>query len=182
MKLTTPSPLSRGDYDIRAGTPRILGLLEEHGIPATFMVPGQVIDDHPGSCAEIAAHDVEIGDHGYYHESVLDIPLEAERELMHRGIARIEEMFGTRPRGNRSPPFALGPNTADLLEEFGFAYDSSLFGHDEPYRPSVPVVVGPLRDFVELPVSWELDDAPYFLFNFFPYMSGYATPSQVLEI
>ena len=28
----------------------------------------------------------------------------------------------------------------------------------------------------------ELDDAPYFLFNFFPYMSGYATPSQVLEI
>jgi hypothetical protein len=43
-------------------------------------------------------------------------------------------------------------------------------------------VGGRLRDFVELPVSWELDDAPYFLFNFFPYMSGYATPSQVLEI
>jgi hypothetical protein len=41
---------------------------------------------------------------------------------------------------------------------------------------------GSLRDFVELPVSWELDDAPYFLFNFFPYMSGLATPSQVLEI
>ena len=86
------------------------------------------------------------------------------------------------PRGNRSPPFALGPNTADLLEEFGFVYDSSLFGHDEPYRPRVPTVGGPLRDFVELPVSWELDDAPYFLFSFFPYMSGLATPAQVLEI
>ena len=32
---------------------------------------------------------------------------------------------------------------------------------------------GELRDFVELPVSWELDDAPYFLFSFFPYMSGH---------
>jgi peptidoglycan-N-acetylglucosamine deacetylase len=46
----------------------------------------------------------------------------------------------------------------------------------------VPVTGGPLRDFVELPVSWELDDAPYFLFSFFPYMSGLATPAQVLEI
>ena len=101
---------------------------------------------------------------------------------MKRGIARLEQAFGTTPRGNRSPPFALGPNTADLLEEFGFAYDSSLFGHDEPYRPIVPITGGTLRDFVELPVSWELDDAPYFLFSFFPYMSGLATPSQVLEI
>ena len=31
-------------------------------------------------------------------------------------------------------------------------------------------------------MSWELDDAPYFLFSFFPYMSGLSTPSQVLEI
>ncbi len=182
FKLTSPSPLSRGDYDIRAGIPRILALMRKHELPATFMVPGQVIDDHPDVCREIARHNVEIGYHGYYHESVLDIPVEKERELMRRGIGRIEEMFGTKPRGNRSPPFALGPNTADLLEEFGFAYDSSLFGHDEPYRPRVPVLGGELRDFVELPVSWELDDAPYFLFNFFPYMSGYATPSQVLEI
>ncbi len=98
------------------------------------------------------------------------------------GIGRIEDAFDTRPKGNRSPPFALGPNTADLLEENGFVYDSSLFGHDEPYRPRVPVTDGPLRDFVELPVSWELDDAPYFLFSFFPYMSGLSTPSQVLEI
>src|SRR5262249_59162174 len=89
---------------------------------------------------------------------------------------------GGGPGATAPPRCALGPTPADLLEELGFAYDSSLFGHDEPYRPRVPVVGGPLRDFVELPVSWELDDAPYFLFSFFPYMSGYATPSQVLEI
>jgi peptidoglycan/xylan/chitin deacetylase (PgdA/CDA1 family) len=183
FRLTTPSPLSRGDYDIRAGLPRIHDLLDRHQLPATFMVPGQVADDHPDACIEIADRERhEIGYHGYHHESVLDVSLADERELMKRGIARLEETFGQTPRGNRSPPFALGPNTADLLEEFGFAYDSSLFGHDEPYRPRVPSVDGELRDFVELPVSWELDDAPYFLFSFFPYMSGMATPSQVLEI
>jgi peptidoglycan/xylan/chitin deacetylase (PgdA/CDA1 family) len=183
FKLATPSPMSRGDYDVRAALPRIHALLDRHAIPATFMVPGQVADEHPDACAEIAERGRhEVGYHGYDHESVLDVPVEEERELMKRGIARLEEVFGQSPRGNRSPPFALGPNTADLLEEFDFAYDSSLFGHDEPYRPRVPVLGGPLRDFVELPVSWELDDAPYFLFSFFPYMSGFATPSQVLEI
>jgi peptidoglycan-N-acetylglucosamine deacetylase len=183
LNLVTPSPMSRGDYDIRAGLPRILALLDKHELPATFMVPGQVADEHPAECAEIASRGVhEVGYHGYHHESVLDIPIEEERELMSRGMAKLEETFGQTPRGNRSPPFALGPNTADLLEELGFAYDSSLFGHDEPYRPRVPTVTGRLRDFVELPVSWELDDAPYFLFSFFPYMSGFCTPSQVLEI
>jgi peptidoglycan/xylan/chitin deacetylase (PgdA/CDA1 family) len=181
--LPTPSPLSRGDYDVRAALPRIHALLDRHQIPATFMVPAQVVDEHPGACAEIAERGRhEVGYHGYHHESVLELAIEDERELMNRGIARLEEAFGSTPRGNRSPPFALGPNTAELLEEFGFAYDSSLFGHDEPYRPRVPITHGPLRDFVELPVSWELDDAPYFLFSFFPYMSGLCAPSQVLEI
>lgn len=183
FKLNTPSPISRGDYDLRAGLPRIMDLLDRNEMPATFMIPGQVIDEHPEACADIKGRGVhDIGYHGYYHESVLEIPIEEERELMKCGIARIEDAFDASPRGNRSPPFALGPNTAELLEEFDFAYDSSLFGHDEPYRPRVPVQGGKLRDFVELPVSWELDDAPYFLFSFFPYMSGMATPSQVLEI
>jgi peptidoglycan-N-acetylglucosamine deacetylase len=181
--LTTPSPMSRGDYDVRAALPRIHALLDRHEIPATFMVPAQVADEHPEACAEFAQRGRhEVGYHGYHHESVLEVSLEEERELMKRGIARLEETFDATPKGNRSPPFALGPHTADLLEEFGFVYDSSLFGHDEPYRPRVPVTGGPLRDFVELPVSWELDDAPYFLFSFFPYMSGLSTPSQVLEI
>jgi peptidoglycan/xylan/chitin deacetylase (PgdA/CDA1 family) len=181
--LNTPSPMSRGDYDIRAALPRIHDLFDRYDIPATFMVPAQVVDEHPDACASIAERGRhEIGYHGYYHESVLDLTVEEERELMTQGIARLEDAFGVTPRGNRSPPFALGPHTADLLEEFGFAYDSSLFGHDEPYRPRVPVTDGPLRDFVELPVSWELDDAPYFLFSFFPYMSGLSTPKQVLEI
>ena len=173
FKLTTPSPLSRGDYDIRAGIPRIHALLDKHEIPATFMVPGQVDRRSPRRLPrDRRPRRPRSAITATTTRACSTSPIEEERELMKRGIGRIEEMFGTKPRGNRSPPFALGPNTADLLEEFGFAYDSSLFGHDEPYRPRVPVLGGELRDFVELPVSWELDDAPYFLFNFFPYMSG----------
>ncbi len=36
---------------------------------------------------------------------------------------------------------------------------------------------------VEIPVSWELDDAPHYLFNFFPaYFVGLSAPSKVYEI
>jgi peptidoglycan/xylan/chitin deacetylase (PgdA/CDA1 family) len=137
FKLMTPSPMSRGDYDIRAGLPRILTLLDKHALPATFMVPGQVADDHPEACAEIASRGVhEIGYHGYHHESVLEIPIGEERELMKRRITKLEDTFERTPGGNRSPPFALAPNTADLLEEFGFAYDSSLSGTTSPTGPA----------------------------------------------
>jgi hypothetical protein len=65
FELTTPSPLPRGDYDIRAGLPRILDLLDRHELLATFMVPGQVADEHRDACREIGSRGVhEVGYYG----------------------------------------------------------------------------------------------------------------------
>ncbi len=38
----TPSPLSRGDYDVRAALPRIHALLDKHEIPATLIAAGKL--------------------------------------------------------------------------------------------------------------------------------------------
>jgi peptidoglycan/xylan/chitin deacetylase (PgdA/CDA1 family) len=108
--LRTKSPMSRGDYDVRAALPRIHALFDRHEIPAMFMVPAQVVDEHPGACAEIAERGRhEVGHHGYHHESVLDLPIEEERELMTRGIARLEETFGATHA--REPLAAVRPRT-----------------------------------------------------------------------
>ena len=104
------------------------------------MVPGQVALEHPDACREIAARGRhEVGYHGFFHESVLDIPIDEERELMKRGIELLEQTFGETPRGNRSPPFALGPNTADLLEELGLRVRL------EPVRPRRAVPAAGVR-------------------------------------
>ena len=37
--MTTPMPMSRGDYGANVGVPRILAQLKQFNIPATFFIP-----------------------------------------------------------------------------------------------------------------------------------------------
>ena len=179
FKQPTPSPLSRGEYGARVGVGKILDLLDRYAIPATFFIPAWSAETYPDHCKEIARRGHEVGYHGYYHESVVGMRPEKERDLMQRGMAVLERVTGQRPRGNRSVPFDLGSNTPTLLEELGFVYDSSLMGADNPYWVKVG---GREHRIVELPVSWEMDDAPYFIFSYFPYMSGLWSPDHVYSI
>ena len=182
FKLNTPSPLSRGDYDIRAGIPRILALLERQQLPATFMVPGQVIDEHPQACRDIAKQRVEIGYHGYHHTSVLDVPIEEEREEMQRGIARIEEMFGT--DAARQPLAAVRARPEHGRPAGGVRLRLRL----EPVRPrrAVPAArPGARRPAARLRrAAGELGARRRAVLplQLLPLHVGVATPSQVLEI
>ena len=115
------------------------------------------------------------------HESPAALDLDEERRVLESGLRTLEEVTGERPLGYRSPAWDLSPNSLALLAEYGFLWDSSLMGDDfQLYR----VGPGPGEgDLVEIPVSWELDDAPHFLFDFSPdYTVGLSAPSKVLEI
>ncbi len=181
VKMTTPTPMSRGRYGADVGVPRVLDLLDKYQIPATFFVPAATARRHGDLVKLIHDKGHEIGHHGDVHESPVHLSREEERRVLDIGFATLEKLTGERPRGYRSPAWDLSDNSAQLLEEYGFLYDSSMMGHDfELYR---------LRDgeretsVVEIPVSWELDDAPHFLFNFFPmYFVGLSAPSKVMEI
>lgn len=177
----TPTHLSRGTYGARVGVPRILKLLDRYGLPATFFVPADTARRHPTVVKEIHARGHEIGHHGDVHESPAHLDLGAERRVLEAGLQTLEALTGERPRGYRSPAWDLSPNSLALLSEYGFLWDSSLMGDDfQLYHVGDGASEAGL---VEIPVSWELDDAPHFLFDFGPdYMVGLAAPSQVLEI
>src|SRR5262245_46949920 len=57
--------LSEARFGIARGLPRILELLAEHGIAATFYVPGWTADRHPAAIGAIVAAGHEVGHHGY---------------------------------------------------------------------------------------------------------------------
>ena len=66
-----PSAMSHQRYGPLVGVPRILGLLEELSVPATFFVPGWTAERYPETVERILAAGHEIGHHGHGHRSPL---------------------------------------------------------------------------------------------------------------
>ncbi len=173
-----PGVLSRGRYGPRVALFRILDLLGREGIPATFFIPGWVIDHHPKAAAAVRDAGHEISHHGYHHTPPGTLDLASERTELEQGIQAIETLTGQRPVGYRSPSWDFSPQTLALLREHGFLYSSNFMDDDGPYLHPPSAGAPPL---VELPVQWLLDDWPFFGYRP-PDLFGLTPPSAVYEI
>jgi peptidoglycan/xylan/chitin deacetylase (PgdA/CDA1 family) len=152
-RLTT---LSQGRFGPARGLSRILGLLAELEVTATFYVPGHTADQHPGAVEAILAGGHEVGHHGYLHRGTDGLDAGAQRAELEQGLTALGKL-GVRPDGYRSPGWELTPETLDLLGEHGFSYDASLMADDRPYW-----VRSGNDPLLELPGHWSLCDWPYF--------------------
>jgi peptidoglycan-N-acetylglucosamine deacetylase len=170
--LTTPTPLSRGEFGARASR-RILAFLKARGIRTTWFTPGFTIETWPRECEAVVKAGHEIAHHSWAHVPPADQDRDAEEADMERANDAILRLTGRKARGYRSPSWDLSPNTIDLLVKHGFVYDSSLMGADYwPYRArrdDVAVLGEPYRfgeetALVEMPIAWSLDDYPHFEF------------------
>lgn len=135
-------------------------------------------------CKRIRDGGHEIGHHGYAHEGPTSLDEAAERRVLDQGLDALDRVLGVRPTGYRSPAFDLSPNSTRLLEEYGFAYDSSMMAQDfEPYRcrtgdvfhPDRAMEFGAELSLIEVPVTWTLDDFPFIEFALTPQVSLPAT-------
>jgi len=170
MGQTTPTPISRGEFGVVAAQ-RLLQLLAEKEIRATWFIPGITIDTFEPICRQIAEAGHEVGHHGYDHISPGGLSMQEELDQLKRGNEAIVRICGQPARGYRSPAWDLSANSVDLLIDQGFVYDSSMMGHDcLPYRARTGDVVepgsapkfGPESELWELPISWSTDDFPHF--------------------
>lgn len=186
---TSPNMLQRGEYGARVGVPRILQLLKRYQLPATFFVPGHTVESFPDETLAIRDAGHELAHHSYNHVAPAEQSADEEREDIERALNAFAAI-DVRPIGYRAPG-DHSPRTLELLEEYGFHYDSSYKGADyQPYRPRVgdhttrdtPLVRGREARLWELPTSYEFDDWIYFQYNFSPYRNGTSSPNKVLEI
>jgi peptidoglycan-N-acetylglucosamine deacetylase len=176
----SPGEHSRGEYAARVAIPRILALLENHQVPASFFVPAVTALLHPAEVEAILAPGVhEIGMHGWIHERNSLLSEETERELMRRSHEILTEVMGKPPVGIRTPSWDFSPSTLKLIRDLGLLYDSSLMADDRPYELQEK---GQPTGVVELPVEWLLDDYPYFGFSRFDAIRPHITPGEVMEI
>jgi len=173
---TNVGGLSQGEYGARVALGRVLDVLDEHEIPASFFAPAVSFMLNPEQIDAIQASGRhEIGIHGWIHERNAQLPRDEEERLLRMAVERMTEMTGRRPVGYRAPSWNFSDATLDLLIEMDFLYDSSLMADDRPYEINAD---GSPTGMVELPVQWILDDAP--LFN--PLGDRYASPREVLQV
>ena len=151
-----PVPLSVGEYGATTGLPRILDLLDQRQVPATFFIPAMSLMLHPEIAPSILQrHRHEIGVHGWIHEFWPGIADAAEEQrLLTRSIEYLTKATGKRPLGVRAPGSGFSPHTFDLIRKAGFLYDSSLLAADEPYEI---VSNGQPSGVIEIPIS-EIDN------------------------
>jgi peptidoglycan/xylan/chitin deacetylase (PgdA/CDA1 family) len=169
-------PLSQGEYGHRVALPRILRLLQERNVPATFFFPAWSLKIAPEQAGMIQAAQMhEIAVHGWIHERNSELDGVTERRLLEAAVASVTEIAGRRPVGYRAPSWNFSPNTLSIVRDMGFLYESSLMADDRPYEL---VQNGEATGIVELPVEWILDDAP--LYN--PRGDSYSPPRDVAQV
>jgi peptidoglycan/xylan/chitin deacetylase (PgdA/CDA1 family) len=176
----SPGVFSQGEYAARVAIPRVLDLLDRHGISATFFVPAVSALLHLEQMKAIVAKERhEIGMHGWIHERNALLDEETERLLMRKAYETLHEIAGKAPVGIRTPSWDFSRSTVKLIKEMGLLYDSSLMADDRPYEI---LIEGNPTGVVELPVEWLLDDYPYFGFSRFSSVRPQIKPTDVLEI
>jgi len=157
-----PKTLSLGTYGILRGTPRLLNLFDELGVPATWFVPGHTAQRHAETVREIHRRGQEIGCRAMGDEILADLDNEQIGTVVERSAEILRELTGVRPRGFRPPPGRVGDGLAPILAERGITWTSGMFGDDLPYFLEVG---GRPTPVVEIPWRWEHADYPYFAYN-----------------
>jgi peptidoglycan/xylan/chitin deacetylase (PgdA/CDA1 family) len=169
--------MSHQAYGPLVGVPRLLELLGEYELPATFFVPGLTADRYPEIVEQIAAAGHEVGHHSYSHRSAVDLSESGERADFERALTALERV-GVRPAGHRAALWEASWHTPGLVAEYGLEYDSSLMDADRPYR--LRTAAGTIA---ELPPHWSLDDWEQYAFLPRPDIGGVIeSPRKVLEM
>lgn len=143
---TLDGPRTPGaDRALVEGQPRLLDLLDRHGVRASFFPEGWNGQHHPAAVREIVRRGHELGMHGWLHERWSELEPDTERTLARRATEALADAAGVRPVGFRAPGGARAARTETVLRDLGYAYDASLGDGMRPGRlpgglPQVPFV------------------------------------------
>lgn len=156
--------IARGDWDSREcrverNMARILALLAERQVKATFFTLGWIAERYPHLVRAIVEQGHELASHGYGHQRASDLSREAFADDIGRAKKLLEDLGGRAVLGYRAPSFSIGEGNLwafDVLREAGYRYSSSVYpiAHDHYGMPDSPRFAYPVRDgLLEIPVT-----------------------------
>jgi len=126
------SPASWGSFESRVerNTDRLLDILADARVIATFFILGWTAERFPQLVRRIQAAGHELGSHSYAHRLVYLCSQREFREDTRRAKKVVEDISGEEVIGYRAPSFSITRKSLwalEILAEEGFHYDSSIF-------------------------------------------------------
>lgn len=160
-----PVTLSQGRYGPEEGVPRILRVLNRFEIKSTYFIPGFTVDQYQGLVKQLYQEGHEIGNHGWSHtypDNLNDYHAEKKEYLDSSDL--IEKITGVRPKGYRSPAWEFSVYTGGIIvdEMPELEYSSNMMDTE---RIRYLTLDGKKTRLVEIPISWVLDDAAFWLYS-----------------
>jgi len=140
--------IRRDEWDAREcrierNVDRILALLAERKVHATFFTLGWIAERYPQLVRRIVASGHELASHGYGHERASDLTPAAFNADITRAKGILEDLSGQAVTGYRAPSFSIGTRNLwafDALVKAGYQYSSSIYPiqHDHYGMPDSP--------------------------------------------
>jgi polysaccharide deacetylase family protein (PEP-CTERM system associated) len=138
---------------------RILLMLEEHRVQATFFTLGWIAERYPRLVRRIADAGHEVASHGFGHERASDLSRADFSADIRRAKLLLEDISGQEIKGYRAPSFSIGAGNLwafECLAEAGHRYSSSIYPihHDHYGMPDAPRFAHSVQHgLLELPVT-----------------------------
>lgn len=131
--------LGAREYGARFGFPRLLDVLDRHGVKATVICSGLVAELFPESVKDAQRRGHEIATHQW--DQAIHPPVfgtrEEERASLDRALAALERVTGEKTLGYMSQGPRPTINTLDLVAERGFVWTCDYSDSDIPYTIDV---------------------------------------------
>ncbi len=138
---------------------RVLELLAQRDVKATFFTLGWVAERYPQLVRDIVAGGHELASHGYGHERANELSRAAFTQDVTRAKSLLEDLGGAPVLGYRAPSFSIGNANLwafDVLAAAGYRYSSSVYPikHDHYGMPDSPRFAYRLGNgLLEVPVT-----------------------------
>lgn len=153
---------SNYQYGIKAAAPRILKLLDDHKVAATWTACSLALERAPWLAQAIVARGDEPCCHGWRWQFTAFMDEERERAFIEKGAASIEQTCGRRPVGWLSR-YLHTDITRRLLLEQGYRYHMDDYSDDFPFWDQVEMADGSRRPMIILPYAIDSNDMKFWL-------------------
>ncbi len=158
-----PEPIEKGVPDLPTnaffayghyeGIPRVLDLMDKHGIKLSSFMVAKAVTTTPDLAREIVRRGHEAAAHGRIWENSYQLPRAEEKRFIADSVETIERVTGQKPVGWNAYWMRNSIDILETLQDLGFLYHIDEPSHDEPFI--VPVRG---RDFVTVPYTLHMND------------------------